>query len=123
MTNHYTYLVLPKDIDPIAFEKKISGFMDKYEERTPDDDHNDLRLQPLTSIHLHSNLGLEVEANGNLSTVYVMSAVALFILVIACINFMNLTTAQSLKRAREVGIRKVVGGRRSQLIFQFLQLS
>jgi putative ABC transport system permease protein len=61
-----------------------------------------------------------VEANGNLNTVYVLSAIAFFILIIACINFMNLTTAQSLKRAREVGIRKVVGSNKQQLVFQFL---
>jgi putative ABC transport system permease protein len=123
LTNHYTYLVLPKGIDHVAFEKKISEFMDKYNERTADEPKNQIKLQPLTSIHLHSNLGLEVEANGSTNTVYIMSAVAFFILIIACINFMNLTTAQSLKRAREVGIRKVVGSKKSQLVFQFLSES
>ncbi len=123
LTNHYTYFVLPVGIDHVAFGKKISEFMDKYQEIKPEDRKNDIRLQPLTSIHLHSNLGLEVEANGSLNTVYIMAAVAFFILIIACINFMNLTTAQSLKRAREVGIRKVVGSRRAQLVFQFLSES
>lgn len=123
LTNHYTYLVLPKGTDHMAFAKKISSFMDKYEQLRPDQRPNDLRLQPLTSIHLHSNLGLEVEANGSMNTVYIMSAVAFFILIIACINFMNLTTAQSLKRAREVGIRKVVGSKKSQLVMQFLSES
>jgi putative ABC transport system permease protein len=123
LTNHYTYLVLPKGIDHLAFAKKISTYMDKYQEIKPGDRPSDIRLQPLTSIHLHSNLGLEVEANGSLNTVYIMSAVAFFILIIACINFMNLTTAQSLKRAREVGIRKVVGSKKSQLVFQFLSES
>ncbi len=123
LTNHYTYLVLPKGIDHLAFAKKISAFMDKHFEIKPGDRQNDIRLQPLTDIHLHSNLGLEAEANGSMNTVYVMSAVAFFILTIACINFMNLTTAQSLKRAKEVGIRKVVGSKKSQLIFQFLSES
>jgi len=123
LTSHYTYLVLPEGIDHLAFEKKISSFMDKFQELTPDQRKNDLRLQPLTSIHLYSSRGLEIEANGNMNTIYIMSAVAFFILIIACINFMNLTTAQSLNRAREVGIRKVVGSKRVQLIFQFLSES
>ena len=123
MTNHYTYLVLPKDIDHEVFATKISSFMDKLEQRTEDMPRNQLVLQPLTSIHLHSSRGLEIEANGSLTTVYIMSAVAFFILIIACINFMNLTTAQSLKRAREVGIRKVVGSKKAQLVFQFLSES
>ncbi len=123
LTNHYTYLVLPIGINHLEFEKKISAFMDKYQEVQPDERPTELKLQPLTSIHLHSNLGLEVEANGNLNTVYILSAIAFFILIIACINFMNLTTAQSLKRAREVGIRKVVGSKKWQLIFQFLSES
>lgn len=97
--------------------------MDKYQELTPEQPRNQILLQPITSIHLYSNRGLEVEANGNVNTVYIMSAVAFFILIIACINFMNLMTAQSLKRAREVGIRKVVGSRKSQLVFQFLSES
>lgn len=120
LTNHYTYLVLPENFDYQSFEKKISKFLDEYNKLQPGEAPNVLRLQPLTSIHLHSNLGLEVESNGNLNTVYIMSAIAFFILIIACINFMNLTTAQSLKRAREVGMRKAVGSSKQQLIFQFI---
>lgn len=123
LTNHYTYLVLPENIDHPAFAKKISEFLDKYHGLTPDQPRNVLRLQPLTSIHLYSNRGLEIEANGNVNTVYVLSAIAFFILIIACINFMNMTTAQSLKRAREVGVRKVVGSKKTQLVFQFLSES
>jgi putative ABC transport system permease protein len=123
LTNHYTYLVLPESFDYVKFETTISKFLDKYHELKPEDTPNVLRLQPLTDIHLHSNRGLEVEANGNMNTVYILSAIAFFILVIACINFMNLTTAQSLKRAREVGVRKVVGSKRSHLVFQFLSES
>lgn len=123
LTNHYTYLVLPENFDYVTFEKTISTFTDKYRQLRPEDVGSVLRLQPLTDIHLHSNRGLEVEANGNMNTVYILSAIAFFILVIACINFMNLTTAQSLKRAREVGVRKVVGSKRSHLIFQFLSES
>lgn len=123
LTNHYTYVVLPENFDYITFEKTISKFLDKYHELKPEDTPNRLRLQPLTDIHLHSNRGLEVEANGNMNTVYILSAIAFFILVIACINFMNLTTAQSLKRAREVGVRKVVGSKRSHLVLQFLSES
>jgi putative ABC transport system permease protein len=123
LTNHYTYLVLPANFDYQKFEVTISEFMDKYQELTPDQPRNRIKLQPLTEIHLYSNRGLEVEANGNINTVYTMAAVAFFILIIACINFMNLTTAQSLKRAREVGIRKVVGSRKEQLVMQFLSES
>ncbi len=74
----------------------------------------------LTDIHLHSNKSYEVEANGNINYVYIFSVIAFFILLIACVNFMNLSTARSANRAKEVGIRKVAGSLRSDLIIQFL---
>ena len=77
-------------------------------------------MMPLTDIHLHSNRAFELSPGGNIQYVYIFSAVALFILLIACINFMNLTTARSANRAREVGIRKVLGTERKELITQFL---
>ncbi len=77
-------------------------------------------LIPLTKIHLYSNRSFELSAGGNIQYIYIFSAVAIFILLIACINFMNLTTARSASRAKEVGIRKVLGTEKRFLIFQFL---
>ncbi|HET9825341.1 MAG TPA: ABC transporter permease, partial [Chitinophagaceae bacterium] len=78
------------------------------------------RLMPLRKIHLYSNLSYEFEANGNVTYVYIFSVIAVFILLIACVNFMNLFTARSANRAKEVGIRKVAGSLRKHLISQFL---
>lgn len=80
----------------------------------------DFELQALTDIHLHSNYQLDVAGHGNIQYVNIFFVVAIFILVVACINFMNLATARSERRAKEVGLRKVVGANRYQLIFQFL---
>ncbi|HEY5462178.1 MAG TPA: ABC transporter permease [Hanamia sp.] len=77
-------------------------------------------LMPLTDIHLHSDKGYELEPTGDITYVYIFSAIALLILLIACVNFMNLSTARSANRAKEVGIRKVAGSLRSNLIIQFL---
>jgi len=77
-------------------------------------------LMPLADIHLHSNKSWEFEANGNSSYIYIFSFIAILILVIACVNFMNLSTARSANRAKEVGIRKVAGSTREDLIIQFL---
>ncbi|MEM8568667.1 MAG: FtsX-like permease family protein [Bacteroidota bacterium] len=123
LTNHYTYLIMNEPIDYDEFGERISTYLDEYHEVSEDEPGNIIKLQPLTSIHLHSNRGLEIEANGDINTIYIFSAIAFFILLIACINFMNLSTAQSLKRAKEVGIRKVAGCKKNQLVFQFLSES
>ncbi|MEL7536999.1 MAG: FtsX-like permease family protein [Pseudomonadota bacterium] len=117
--NYYTYLRLPEGYDPEDLSSRFPAFLDKHQ-GAGRSDSNALNLQRLTDIHLTSNRDSEWRENGSLSTVYTFSAVALVILLIACINFMNLTTARSTQRAKEVGVRKVVGARRGQLIFQFL---
>jgi putative ABC transport system permease protein len=86
-------------------------------------DYFRLSLIPLTDIHLHSNRVAELGMNGNIQYVYIFSAVAIFILLIACVNFMNLSTARSSNRAREVGVRKVLGSPRKYLVAQFLSES
>ena len=80
-------------------------------------------LQPLTSIHLNSHLDYEIEPNSNITYVYIFSAIAIAILLIACINFINLATARSERRAKEVGVRKTLGSPRSRLVYQFLSES
>jgi putative ABC transport system permease protein len=129
-----TYLLLRPDADYRQLESKLPGMVEKYvlphaeaslgadfmNEFLESSNRLTLRLRPLTDIHLHSHLRNELEGNGDINNVYLFSAVAAFILVIACINFMNLATARSARRAREVGIRKVMGSTRIHLAIQFI---
>jgi len=116
-----SYLLLNNNASPYSLEKKFPGFVNKYIINNPAaDGKNDIHLQKLTDIHLRSHLIGEIDTNGDITYVYVFGGVALFILLIACFNFTNLTTARSLTRAKEVGLRKVVGAERKQLLLQFL---
>ena len=117
--NYYTYARLPAGFDPAVLEAKFLDFLTRHWSEDAESS-SFLALQPLTDIHLTSDRDGEWRANGSITTVYTFSAVALFVLLIACINFMNLTTARSTQRAREVGVRKVVGAHRNQLITQFM---
>lgn len=119
----YTYILIRESGDPDALEAKFPAFLDKYvyqDYDIPDEYKNIISMQPLTTIHLHSHRNQEIESNNDMVTVILFSSVAILFLVIACINYMNLATARSVKRAREVGIRKVAGAQRRQLIGQFL---
>ncbi|UCE22695.1 MAG: ABC transporter permease [Candidatus Aminicenantes bacterium] len=114
---HYTYVLLDQNTSAESLNPKFLAFLHRHWKKDP---WYTISLQPLLDIHLHSRLRSEVEPTGNILYVYVFTAIAVFVLVIACINFMNLTTARSIKRAKEVGIRKVVGAQKNQLIRQFL---
>ncbi len=119
---YYHYLELLPGTDPAALQEKFPEFMYEkinyiYEEAGAS---IQAFLQPLTDIHLRSGYVGEIGPTGSMGTVYIYSAIALFILFIACINFMNLTTALATKRAKEVGMRKVFGAGRRELIRQFM---
>jgi putative ABC transport system permease protein len=114
-----TYFLVNPGFNPGGLEALLPAFLERELGATRASRWR-LYLQPLTAIYLHSSLGNEIGRTGNAGYAYVFLLVALFILVIACINFMNLATARSTERAREVGMRKVLGARRSSLIRQFL---
>ncbi len=114
---HFTYVLLSNSAAAGSFNDKLLDFLHQH---WMEDPWYTLSLQPLLDIHLHSRLKSEIEPTGNIIYVYLFTAIALFVLVIACINFTNLTTARAVKRAREVGIRKVAGARKNQLVKQFL---
>lgn len=116
----YTYVLLRSEDDVVELEKKMPAFFERHMKASmPDMDYH-AELQPIQSIHLRSNLDFEVGPNGNMTYVYVFSVIAALILVVASINYMNLTTARSSLRIRETGLRKVVGSHRSQLVVLFL---
>ncbi len=114
-----TFVLLEPTADPVLLESKFPKMLDKYEE--PREDYiRKLILQPLRDIHLYSNLRYEPEINGDAKTVYFLMVIAVFIIIIAWVNYINLSTARSTIRAREVGVRKVLGSQRHQLIKQFI---
>lgn len=115
----WTYILLQENVKAAQLTANFQPFIDKYF----DDSFSSaivLGLQPLTEIHLHSDLDFEIQPNSTINSVYIFSGIALFVLLIACINFINLATAKSVHRAKEVAVRKTLGGKKYQLIFQFL---
>ena len=123
-----TYIELPANYDPKIMEAQFPAFQNRHIPQDGDgkvkpSDYSRLSLKKLTDIHLYSHTDLEAEENGDIKRVYIFSAIALFILLIACINYMNLSTARSVLRAKEIGVRKVVGARKPELIAQFLSES
>ena len=120
--NFFTYALLKPGATRQAFQKKVDQTVEKFVKPVFDPFGVKMRFyaQPIVDIHLHSALEREPEELGSMSYIWTFSAVAFFMLLIACINYMNLTTARSARRAKEIGIRKVTGSRRGQLIAQFL---
>jgi putative ABC transport system permease protein len=121
--NFYSYVQLDKSFvpTPTLLARLNQQINQIYQKHIPDNlIKADFQLQPLTSIHLQPNLQVDLPGHGNVQYVNIFFIVAIFILVVACINFMNLATARSARRAKEVGLRKVVGALRGQLIKQFL---
>ncbi|MTI31750.1 ABC transporter permease [Xanthovirga aplysinae] len=134
--NLNTYLLLKEQADPKLLEAKFPEAIKTYsskaiydltsipwEEMKKNNLSYDWKLQPVKDIHLHSDLHGEIEANGNIIYIYTFSFIALLILLIACINYINLATARSADRSKEIGVRKVAGAYRIQLIRQFLNES
>ncbi|MEM6801610.1 MAG: FtsX-like permease family protein, partial [Bacteroidota bacterium] len=119
--NYRCYLVLKEGTDPKAFEKKLSLFDTEVKAAYRNlPFYPTYYLQPLLDIHLHSHINMEIEPNGDIVYIYFFASIAFIILLIAAINYTNLAIASSAQRAKEVGLRKVLGARKGQLIFQFL---
>lgn len=129
-----TYVLLKEGTDAAQLENKLPEFINKHfglfaiaNWGAPADfdasKRTKLHVQKVSDIHLHSHLDDELEVNGNINNVYMMSVIGLFIILIACFNFINLSTARAAKRSKEVGLRKVVGAVRNQLVWQYLSES
>lgn len=120
--SEYTYLLLEENADPNALEEKLPALVDKHLGPILKSIGGTIvfELQPLRRIHLHSDFMGDINAQGDIMYVYLFSGIALFVLIIACINFVNLSTARATTRAQEVGMRKTLGAVRYRLIGQFL---
>nr|WP_067062570.1 ABC transporter permease [Mucilaginibacter sp. L294] len=126
--SYTTYILFKPGANRKQLEGKLTGMLknnmgSNYSRLEKSGNYFHLNLTPLTDIHLLSNRQYELGANSSITYVYIFSAIALFVLLIACINFMNMSTARSANRAKEVGVRKVLGSSRKYLIAQFLSES
>ena len=115
----WTYLLLKDQEAARQVQASMYAFVQKYFSELVRNDVS-MELMPLTDIHLKSRMDYEIQPNGSLTTIYVFASIAFFVLLIACINFINLSTARAAKRAKEVGMRKTLGGQKFQLVGQFL---
>ena len=121
MYSAYTYVLLHAGANPEQVEEKLDRFVEStVEPQMFSGNYGRFRLQPLTRIHLYSNLADEIEPNSDVRYLYIFAAVALVLLLVACINYVIITTARSSDRSQEVGIRKTFGAPRSELIRQFI---
>jgi putative ABC transport system permease protein len=134
--NLYTYVRLHQGASPVKVQNHLKSLAEKnmgselerflgmsFDQFRAQGNDVGLVLQPMLDIHLRSELSEEITPNGNIQYLYIFAAIAFFIILIACINFMNLSTARSANRAKEVGVRKTIGAVRQRLIFQFLSES
>jgi len=119
--NEFTYLLMEPQTNLAAFSQKLDKFVEDFKSAEGSEGNQEqFVVQPMSDIHLYSHKTYEPEANGDADAVYFLSVIALFILIIAWVNYVNLATARSVERAKEVGVKKAVGCSRSQLIRQFL---
>lgn len=116
----YTYLLISPAAAQNSVEVKLNGLKHQYFKQWRIDEKTILGLQPVTSIHLHSNFFDEIEPNSNMQVIWIFSITALLILSVACINYINISLAQSIKRSREIGVRKVLGAGKRHVILQFI---
>ncbi|WP_286756548.1 ABC transporter permease [Roseivirga sp. UBA838] len=119
---YFNYVMLKEGVNPEEFAGKVDDFVEAQwgDEMRENETWMDFDLQPLRDIHLYSNYMMEAEVNGDGDAVYALLGISFFIIIIAWVNYINLATAKSMERAREVGLRKVLGSLRGQLIRQFL---
>lgn len=116
----YTYVLLPENVSPQNVQQTIGPIVAQHTEYY---DPDEFELQAARSIHLRSNRGYEIESNGDIKTIYIFASIAVLILLVACINYMNISTAFASIRKKEIGVRKAIGAQKKQIVAQFFSES
>jgi putative ABC transport system permease protein len=119
--NDYSYLLLKPGVNLLTVQNKMNSYLNNIsKDKSNSGSKSWFTLEPLTKVHLYSTVSSGLQPSGNIKYIYILGIVAIILLLLACVNFLNLITAKSAERAREIGVRKVMGAQRSQLFFQFI---